>query len=100
MDLSPCGGVTYSAPMSGRATDPDRGGGAARSERASRGPTVLGTAPLPGSDGAAPDLPPRYLACLQILEALPENRSGADKTWVEEALGAFREHYRQAERAR
>ncbi len=46
------------------------------------------------------DLPPQYLACLQILEALPENRSGADKTWVEEALQAFREHYCQARRVR
>jgi hypothetical protein len=37
---------------------------------------------------------------LQILEALPENRSGADKTWVEEVLRAFREHHRQARRVR
>jgi hypothetical protein len=48
----------------------------------------------------AEDLPPPYLARLQVLENLPENLSGADKTWVEEALRTFREHYRQAGRVR
>jgi hypothetical protein len=37
---------------------------------------------------------------LQVLESLPENLSGADKTWVEEALRTFGEHYRQARRVR
>lgn len=95
VDLSPGGGVTYPGSMSGRAIDPDCGEG-----RASGVPRAPGTTAFAGSGDAAPDLPPRYLACLQILEALPENRSGADKTWVEEALRAFREHYRQARRVR
>lgn len=91
--------MTYSASMSGRGIHPDGGEGAA-GERASRATTVRGTVPAAGSGDAAPDLSPRYLACLQILEALPENRSGADKSWVEDALRAFREHYRQARRVR
>jgi hypothetical protein len=86
--------------MGARAIDPDRDVGAARSARDSTEHATRGSLPVPGSEGAPPGLPPRYLACLRILEALPENRSGADKTWVEEALRSFRDHYRQARRVR
>ena len=41
-----------------------------------------------------------YLHAIDQLESLPENRSGADKTWVERALRAWREHYARAVRAR
>jgi len=37
-----------------------------------------------------------YLYAIDRLESLPENRSGADKTWVELALRAWREHYARA----
>ena len=40
-----------------------------------------------------------YLHAIDELEALPENCSGADKTWVERALRAWREHYARAVRA-
>ena len=41
-----------------------------------------------------------YLRHIRIVEALPENQSGADKTWVERALRAWREHYAKAVRVR
>jgi hypothetical protein len=37
-----------------------------------------------------------YLKAVDKLESLPANRSGADKTWVERALRAWREHYARA----
>jgi len=40
-----------------------------------------------------------YLHAIDRLESLPQNRSGADKTWVERALRAWREHYGKAVRA-
>lgn len=75
--------------MSGRTIDPGGREGASRD-----GPEGRNDA------RANDDLSDRYLACLRILEALPENLSGADKTWVEQALGSFREHYQQARRVR
>jgi hypothetical protein len=45
-------------------------------------------------------LDPRYLRAVEKLEALPENRSGADKTWVERALRGWRGHYSRAVRVR
>jgi hypothetical protein len=54
-----------------------------------------------GASAATPiDLDPRYLAAVERWEARPENRSGADKTWVEDALAAYRRHYARAERVR
>jgi hypothetical protein len=41
-----------------------------------------------------------YLRAVDKLEALRENRSGADKTWVEHALRSWREHYARAVRIR
>lgn len=89
--------------MRGRAIPPDGCETAARDERAPEGWSVGPATRLASSvdsGGVTPDLPPAYLACLQVLEALPANRSGADKTWVEEALRTFREHYRQARQVR
>ena len=37
-----------------------------------------------------------YLRALERVEALPENQSGADKTWVAEAQQQFREHFKRA----
>jgi hypothetical protein len=42
----------------------------------------------------------RYLAAIDLVEALEENRTGADKTWVEHALDRWREHYARAVRIR
>jgi hypothetical protein len=40
-----------------------------------------------------------YLRAIAIVEALPQNQSGADKTWVYRVEHAFREHFRHARRA-
>ncbi len=42
----------------------------------------------------------RYLEMVRRVEALPENQSGADKSWVEEASEQYRQHYRCAVRVR
>jgi hypothetical protein len=39
-----------------------------------------------------------YLELVKMVEAHPSNRTGADKTWVEEVLEANRRHYRHATR--
>ena len=41
-----------------------------------------------------------YLRHIEIVEALPENQSGTDKTWVERAIRAWNEHYAKAVRIR
>lgn len=41
-----------------------------------------------------------YLAAVERVEALPQNRPGADKGWVERSLRAFREHYGRTVRVR
>ncbi len=41
-----------------------------------------------------------YLALVRKVEAHPENRPGADKSWIEQALTSYRRHYRQAVRVR
>jgi hypothetical protein len=41
-----------------------------------------------------------YLRHIRIVELLPENQSGADKTWVESAIRAWKEHYANAVRIR
>ena len=48
--------------------------------------------PIPVSDA--------YLRAIVKLESLPQNQSGADKTWVERAIRSFREHYAKAVRVR
>lgn len=45
-------------------------------------------------------LRPAYLRAIEAIEALPENQSGADKSWVEKADREFREHYKRAVRVR
>ena len=42
----------------------------------------------------------RYQRAIERLESLPENQSGADKTWVERAIVAWRAHYARAARVR
>jgi hypothetical protein len=37
-----------------------------------------------------------YLEMVRRVEELPENRSGADKSWVERACEEYRRHYRNA----
>ena len=45
------------------------------------------------------ELDEEYLRLIARVEALPQNQSGADKTWVSRRDHAFREHYRRARRA-
>jgi hypothetical protein len=42
----------------------------------------------------------RYLRAVEKLESLPQNRSGADKSWVERALRDWRTHYARTLRVR
>ena len=44
------------------------------------------------------ELDEEYLRLIARAEALPQNQSGADKTWVWRMDQAFREHYRRARR--
>jgi hypothetical protein len=37
-----------------------------------------------------------YRRVIQLAEALPQNQSGADKTWVWRMEHAFREHFKRA----
>lgn len=41
-----------------------------------------------------------YIEMVRRVEALPENQSGADKTWVGKATEAYRQFYRSAVRVR
>ena len=41
------------------------------------------------------ELDAEYLRAIAIAEALPENQSGADKTWVWRMDRAFREHVKR-----
>jgi len=41
-----------------------------------------------------------YRQAVERLESLPENQSGADKTWVERAIASWRAHYARAIRVR
>ena len=41
-----------------------------------------------------------YLRLVEAVEAAPENRDGADKTWVERATEGYRAHYSKAREAR
>ena len=42
------------------------------------------------------DLDDRYLRAIALAEALPENQSGSDKSWVWRMEHAFREHFKRA----
>jgi len=44
------------------------------------------------------ELDEEYLRLIARAEALPQNQSGADKTWVWRMDHAFREHYRRVKR--
>ena len=41
-----------------------------------------------------------YLRHIKIVESLPENQPGADKTWVELTYRASEEHFKKAVRIR
>ena len=45
------------------------------------------------------ELDEEYLRAIKLVEALPQNQSGADKTWVWRMEEAFQAHYRNAKRA-
>ncbi|MBI3492767.1 MAG: hypothetical protein HY047_13465 [Acidobacteria bacterium] len=45
------------------------------------------------------DLDETYRRAIALVEALPSNQSGADKSWVWRMDAAFREHYRRVRRA-
>jgi len=42
------------------------------------------------------ELDDNYLALIARVEAMPQNQSGADKSWVWRIDEAFRDHYRRA----
>ena len=42
----------------------------------------------------------QYQRAIERLESMPENQSGADKTWIERALAGWRAHYARAVRVR
>ena len=44
------------------------------------------------------ELDDAYLEALSTVEALTQNQSGADKTWVRQAEDAFRQHHRRVRR--
>jgi hypothetical protein len=46
------------------------------------------------------ELEESYRRAIERLEALPENQSGADKTWVERAIASWRAHFERAVRVR
>ena len=46
------------------------------------------------------ELSPEYRRLINACEDLPENRSGADKTWIHQANQEFREHYARSKRVR
>ena len=46
------------------------------------------------------ELAESYRRAIERLESLPENQSGADKTWVERAIASWRAHYARAVRVR
>ena len=64
-----------------------------RSARGGACPTEQGAA-LPREVS----LPPDYLRRIVRVEAMPENASGADKTWVHKAHAAAVRHFRSAKR--
>ena len=41
-----------------------------------------------------------YRRLVEAADALPENQSGADKTWVFEAIRRFQQHFSRVERSR
>jgi hypothetical protein len=41
-----------------------------------------------------------YRRAIALVETLPQNQSGSDKTWIWRMDRAFREHYRRAKRIR
>jgi hypothetical protein len=45
------------------------------------------------------DLDENYLRAIALAEGLPENQTGADKSWVWRMDEAFRLHYQHARRA-
>ena len=42
------------------------------------------------------ELDDQYLRAIALAEALPQNQSGSDKSWVWRMDHAFREHYKRA----
>ena len=46
------------------------------------------------------ELDERYLRAIALAEALPENQSGADKTWLWRMVDAFHRHFAEAVRLR
>jgi len=42
------------------------------------------------------DLDDQYLRAIALAEALPQNQSGSDKSWVWRMEHAFREHFKRA----
>ena len=46
------------------------------------------------------DLDDEYLRLIALVESIPDNQSGADKTWVWEAEDEFQRHFARAIRVR
>jgi hypothetical protein len=66
-------------------------------------PSTRETAPdrlkEPVSSGPVP-LSDEYRRAIERVELLPQNRAGADKSWVEQSIQEYRAHYFRASRAR
>ena len=61
-------------------------------------PMPTDATPLEGRDKRTATLDPEHRSLIEWVESLPENQSGADKTWVEQAMRRFQEHYAGARR--
>ncbi|MGH9384720.1 MAG: hypothetical protein ACRD2N_10580 [Vicinamibacterales bacterium] len=46
------------------------------------------------------ELDQEYLRLIALVEAMPSNQSGADKSWVGQMDAAFRDHYHNVKRRR
>ncbi|MGH7857405.1 MAG: hypothetical protein ACREQY_08745 [Candidatus Binatia bacterium] len=46
------------------------------------------------------ELDPAYLRAIETLESLPQNQSGADKSWVERGIRSWRDTCRRVVRVR
>jgi hypothetical protein len=55
-------------------------------------------ASVASENGSGVRLSESYLAAIAWIETLPENRSGSDKTWVEQTLEESRLHFAKAVR--
>jgi hypothetical protein len=56
--------------------------------------------PSDGNNMERTRLSSEYLRLIELVESLPENQTGSDKTWVEVHLRESKEHFEKARRIR